>query len=385
MFFPEKEVLLKTIFRPRCTSLLNINIENTRCSAAGVAKFLYYHPNILFIYFENFSPVFQYITSNDFSSFARTNKKHVPAFNLRKLNFSGGELTEYGFVTAVTSCPFLDTLVARQTDLSNTLLAELMTVTTLTSLHLGNSSFTRHWLNFEDGVLPLLWSVGARLLSLKLEKFSRVDVLQTGSLCPRLHTLRLSCIGSYVPVFDQSRIVFDKLVDLEILNTRGAHVYAKAIHQILDGAHHLSNASFQFIDTLNDEVWREILDINPLKELESLTIDQCHSVSSYSLDDIINRTNLLSSLACWSCRFITETDRDSLDRMIKLSNYDLHFSWYPFTGEEAPMPLEDIEDDYEEEEEDSLEEEEDHETYEFLNYWNNPPLPGRALGKPKFL
>ena len=185
-------------------------------------------------------------------------------------------------------------------------------------------------------------------------------------------------------MFDQSRIVFDKLVDLEILNTRGAHVYGKAIHQILDCAHHLSNASFQFIDTLNDEVWREILDINPLKELESLTMDQCHSVSSFSLEDIINRPNMLRSLACWSCRFITETDRDSIDRMIKLSNYDLHFSWYPFTGEEAPMPLEDIEDDYEEEEEESLEEDEDHETYEFLNYWNNPPLPGRALGKFKF-
>ena len=44
------------------------------------------------------------------------------------------------------------------------------------------------------------------------------------------------------------------------------------------------------------------------------------------------------------------------------------------------MPLEDIEDDDEEEEDDdSLEEDED---YDFLNFWNNPPLPERALGKP---
>ena len=378
MFF-QKTILLKTIFRLRCTSLISINIENTRCSAAGVAKFLYYHPNILLIHFENFSPVFQFFESNDFLSVTKSQPNYLPAFNLRKLTFSGGEVTEKGFMTAVTSCPFLDTLMARQTDLSNTLLAELMTVSTLTSLHLGNSSFSRHWLHFEDGVLPLLWSVGARLVSLKLEKFNRVDVLQIGTLCPRLQNLRLSCIGSYVPVFDQSRIVFDKLVELELLNTRGAHVYAKAIHQILDCATHLRYASFQFIDTLNDEVWREILDMNPLQELESLTLDQCHSVSVYSLEEILTRPNMLSSLACWSCRFITETDRDTLVRMIKLSNYDLHFSWYPFTGEEAPMPLEDIEDDDDDEEEEETSEED--EDYEFLNYWNNPPLPGRALGK----
>ena len=377
--------LIKTIFRLRCTSLISINIENTRCTAAGVAKFLFYHPNIFFIHFENFSPVFQFMDSDDFVSVTRRTHKYLLGFNLRKLAFFGGEVTEKGFVAAVTSCPFLDTLVARQTDLSNTLLAELMTVSTLTSLHLGNSSFTRHRLHFEDGVLPLLWSVGARLVSLKLEKFSRVDVLQIGDLCPRLQNLRLSCIGSYVPVFDQSKIVFDKLVDFELLNTRGAHVYAKAIHQILDSAHHLKYASFQFIDTLNDEVWREILEMNPLQELESLTLDQCHSVSVYSLEEFLTRPNMLSSLACWSCRFITETDRDSLVQMIKLSNYDLHFSWYPFTGEEAPMPLEDIEDDDDEEEEESFEEDEEDEEYEFLNYWNNPPLPGRVLGKPYFV
>ena len=42
------------------------------------------------------------------------------------------------------------------------------------------------------------------------------------------------------------------------------------------------------------------------------------------------------------------------------------------------MPLDDIEDD--EEEEESLEDGEDDDEHEFLNFWNNPPLPGRSLG-----
>ena len=73
-------------------------------------------------------------------------------------------------------------------------------------------------------------------------------------------------------------------------------------------------------------------------------------------------------MSCWSCRFISEADREALQTLIRTSNYDVHFSWYPFTGEEAPIPLDDIEDDEEDEEEDQ-----DH---EFLNYWNDPPLPG---------
>ena len=67
-----------------------------------------------------------------------------------------------------------------------------------------------------------------------------------------------------------------------------------------------------------------------------------------------------------------EADREALQTLIRTSNYDVHFSWYPFTGEEAPIPLDDIEDDEEEEEE----EEEEDQDHEFLNYWNDPPLPG---------
>ena len=77
-------------------------------------------------------------------------------------------------------------------------------------------------------------------------------------------------------------------------------------------------------------------------------------------------------MSCWSCRFISEADREALQTLIRTSNYDVHFSWYPFTGEEAPIPLDDIEDDEEEEEE----EEQEDQDHEFLNYWNDPPLPG---------
>ena len=58
-----------------------------------------------------------------------------------------------------------------------------------------------------------------------------------------------------------------------------------------------------------------------------------------------------------------------------MENFSTRFSWYPYTGEEAPIPLEDIEDIDDTEEEEEEEEDED-EVPDFMNYWNNVPRFG---------
>merc|ERR1719369_1344053 len=216
----------------RCKSLLSINILKTRTSAAGVAYLLYYHPQLVNLVTENFSPVFEFFQTEEFVKSTGT-KNYSPVLRLRKLTFTEDKVTEQGFTAAISSCPLLEHLVVRQTDLSNSLLGELMSKPSITTLHLGNSSFSQHTLHFEDGIIPLLFALGQRLTSLNLEKFNKVDVMQIGELCPNLRFLRLSCIGSYVPVFDLSKSLFLNLEEIEILNTRGAHIFTKTIHQIL--------------------------------------------------------------------------------------------------------------------------------------------------------
>ena len=355
---------------PRCPGLLSLNLEATRCSPSGVAQFLYYHPALLSLRYHNFSPVFTHFTSQEFLDFTK-HKKASPVFNLRHLSFADTAVSEAGFVTALTSCPLLDSLVVRQTDLSNHLVADMMSLTNITDLHLGNSSYSQHSLHFDDGIIPLLWALGNKLKRLNLEKFNQVDILQLGVLCPRLEYLRLSCIGSFLPVFDFSQAVFTQLEELELLNTRGALIVSKGLHQLLDSALALTHLKLQFVETLNDSLMSEILAINPLASLETVTLDQCHSISVFSLQSLVTAQNRLSCLSCWSCRFITETDRDLVMETLTSNNYQLHFSYYQFTGEEAPMPLDDIEsDDEEDEDEDENEDEEP----DFLNYWTDPPI-----------
>ena len=61
-----------------------------------------------------------------------------------------------------------------------------------------------------------------------------------------------------------------------------------------------------------------------------------------------------------------------LPSYFRMENYELRFNWYPYTGEEAPMPLEDIEIISDDEEEEG-----DDEVPDFMNYWNMP-LPNSA-------
>ena len=69
-----------------------------------------------------------------------------------------------------------------------------------------------------------------------------------------------------------------------------------------------------------------------------------------------------------------------------MENFALRLDWYPFTGEEAPMPIEDIEllEELEDEEEDDDEGVDDGEGEEGNvglnnNYWNNN-IPLHQLG-----
>merc|ERR1712107_109637 len=136
------------------------------------------------------------------------------------------------------------------------------------------------------------------------------------------------------------------LHELELLNSVGAHIFTNTLRQLL--------ATSIF-----------------LKHLCTLTLDQCHSVSLHSLLLFLEADNCLSELQCWSCRFITEDDNDVVRTEICRNNYDVYFSWYQFTGEEAPMLMEEM---IENPESDWDEDDDDEEEEDAGNQWNVPAL-----------
>ena len=64
-----------------------------------------------------------------------------------------------------------------------------------------------------------------------------------------------------------------------------------------------------------------------------------------------------------------DTERTHITDQIEVNNLRTRFGWYPYTGELAPLPLDDLEEEEEEEEEES-DEEEDFQPDDIFNYWN---------------
>ena len=61
------------------------------------------------------------------------------------------------------------------------------------------------------------------------------------------------------------------------------------LRQLLWNSYNLQSLHLQLVDSLDDIVWSEIVSSNPLDNLISLTLDQCHCISGDVLQDIITR------------------------------------------------------------------------------------------------
>lgn len=55
------------------------------------------------------------------------------------------------------------------------------------------------------------------------------------------------------------------------------------VRQLLAFSPELQHLSLQLVDCLDDLLWAEIVNSNPLSHLVSLSLDQCHSLSGDSL------------------------------------------------------------------------------------------------------
>lgn len=195
-----KHLTLGDSDQPRCRMLVSINVMETRVTAKGVASLLHFHPNLLKLEFENFSPVFDSLAEMiDLNCYR-------PVYDLRNLTFINGRVVTDGFLLGLSSCPLIENLVIRFTDLRHDLLYHVMELRNLKQLHLGNSSYTEYSLTWDEGVLPVLSSRGPQLSSLNLEKFINIDLAVIGELCPNIAKLRLSSIKEYTPVFNINKV-----------------------------------------------------------------------------------------------------------------------------------------------------------------------------------
>jgi len=335
----------------RCPRLLALLLTGCRVSGAGVAQLLLSHPGLVTLQVDSHSPALACLADVE----------HGPSLELRTLTLTGP-------VPAPALCPRLESLSlhsARPDQLDG-----LQCYTHLTRLSVELAG---------PAPQPALLEVGPQLTQLSLAGISQLDLLQLAAACPHLTHLTLAGWHSLVCVWDQALApLLPGLLQLHLLNTQAALLPAPALRLLLTGAANLTTATFEQVESLTDPLVVEVAAAG-LPRLQSLKLERCHSLSGEALSALLSLPRL-TQLACWSCRFISLADTETVKADIRCNQYDLHLSWYPWCPEDDEVQQPILEEEYEGDEDDE-EEEEDWEWQEpeFFNYWNNYPLRGAEL------
>ena len=300
---------------PRCQQLQNINLLSTRVSRTGVGSFLYFHPLLTDLIYEDTIGALAELDSLGCGGLSQYKVKVLSCHDDRDINqeFANAmeENQEYEGVEIVGSF------------LRSSSLYPVMNSNHLQYLQIGNNdSFL---IDFEESIAPILSSCGGGLKKLVLDKFRYIDMEIIGKTCPKLQNLSLSHIISWGQLMNICPEYFSNLEELQITNKYGCHIFSNILRQLLFFCPNLQYLHLQLLDCLDDLLWTQIHLQNSLTHLVSVTLDQCHSISGDTIEDLVDQPNNLEMLNIWSCRFITNKNKETIKKTILRENFDLCF------------------------------------------------------------
>jgi len=318
---------------PRCQQLQHINLLRTRVSKTGVGSFLYYHPLLSDLLYDDTIGALAELESLGCGGLKQYKIKVLSCHSNRDIN------EEFG--SAVDENPEYKGIEIVDSFLRSTSLYPVMNSQHLQYLQIGNDdSFL---IDFEEGIAPILSSCGGGLKKLVLDKFRYVDIEFIGNNCKKLENFGLSHIISYGQLMNLCEDHFCNLEELQVTNEYGSHIISNILRQLLLFCFNLQYLHLQQVDCLDDMIWTQITCQNTFTNLISVTLDQCHSISGDNMKDLIDQPNSLQILNIWSCRFITTVDKESIKKTILVENFEICFRCLPFMGfVNLPLPPVDI-------------------------------------------
>ena len=303
---------------PRCQQLQHINLLKTRVSNSGVGSFLYLHPLLRDLLYEDTIGALAEMENLGCGGLFQYRVKVLTCHHNRDINQE--------FLTAVEENPEYEGVEIVDSLLRSSSLYPIMNSQHLQYLQIGNdNSFL---IDFEEGIAPILTTCGGSLQKLVLDKFRYIDIELIGKTCPKLQNLSLSHMISWGKVMNICTEQFSNLEELTLTNEYGSHLFSNIVRQLLFFCSKLQYLHLQLVDCLDDILWSEILCQNSLSCLISVTLDQCHSISGDIMEDLIDRQNNLQMLNIWSCRFINNKNKDTIKKTIKRENFDLCFRYF---------------------------------------------------------
>ena len=171
----------------RCQQLEFINLEKCRVTKTDVASFLYYHPRLHHLVYEDTVGVLGHLASLGGCDVI---------FNISMLTCEGEkDQVDEVLRSAVSMVTRVTSIKMTGTRLTNTGLYPLMNCHHLQHLHIINTDMFQ--VDFDEGLSPILVEVGSSLTTLELDRFKHVDISFLGRHCTKLKKLSLSHVVHY--------------------------------------------------------------------------------------------------------------------------------------------------------------------------------------------
>ncbi|XP_072027271.1 uncharacterized protein [Amphiura filiformis] len=195
--------------------------------------------------------------------------------------------------------------------------------------HNGSSNIT-----FDGGVIPLLSKRGDRIEKLGLHDVDDTDLLLVCNMCPNLRGLNIFMMhedahfSSSSPSHHHARLC-PGLQDLNIWSKHGdLTLTPSSITHILSCSTELRELNLIRTDTLTDYVLLEVMQRNPFRKLENLSLHECNAVSGEVLTQFLfNEANNLHKVKLMHCRDTTRRDFAMWKNMAEEQHYDLTIEW----------------------------------------------------------
>ncbi|KAK3593094.1 hypothetical protein CHS0354_038137 [Potamilus streckersoni] len=321
---------------PGCAELIYLNLDGTNVTVNGAVYLLNHLTNLQHFSFYNVCGALEALhKQRDQGIVSNNGCTMTKVFQLRNLLLFGSmqDLNVSSVQFSINSCPFVTEV--KFVNVGDDFLGPLKDLKHLRVLEL--CGIHRDQLTFQNGVLPILASVGHSILSLTLDGINDIDLWLIGLQCVNLEEFVIRIEeGLYNEINFPSHTQPKKLITSAFLKLRrwtmfigtGISNLSKEMLQIfLTNARHLTYLVFSGIDVFNTAVLSGVLQHNPLEDLELLKVENCNQLTPDLIWHLLKGENSLTSVSLLNCREISLSDCNSFQRFADKNNFDLkvHF------------------------------------------------------------
>jgi hypothetical protein len=280
----------------------------------------------------------------------------TPKYSLIHLDVKGTQYTSGSLGLAVSMCPFVTQVnIITVKSLTDSDLQALLSLKGLHELQFSGCDYEDECeITFSGGVTPLLKAFGSSSLKfLKLSYFPQVNIDVIIQHCPNLHSLNLEQNYHYSTASPEEEEVNSRspmVMQLQKLDISTSKNPSKRIptENILSlfSIPCIKKISCWYCTTITDEILKQAARLHQFKNLESLELAVCASISKKGIDVLMDSRNAIKEIELNHCAKITSSHILAWEKQASSNYWDLaiHYEEYSseFESSEYEMDFEEI-------------------------------------------